>query len=178
MSLVSTCCGLTWRVKGPGILAQRLSSTLSNSLCCTTGAMFGCDAKQGCLSSSIAGARSRRESSVERSGRFSWWVSSLSLLDHDRRHDVGTAAKPHSHKSDARGPGDAAPRGPLCARYAMGTAPGTASTAFPHHIGMSSTLCAQLLFSARLPKHPAAVRVHLTRAMDSSVFGRYVSTIL
>jgi hypothetical protein len=76
---VSTCCGLTWRVKGPGILARRLSSTLSNSLCFTAGAMFGCDAAQGRRRSGLAGASSRKDSSAERSGRFSWWVLSLSL---------------------------------------------------------------------------------------------------
>jgi hypothetical protein len=38
--------------------------------------------------------QSQGEQRGEKSGRFSWWVLSLSLLD----HDVGTAAKPHSHK--------------------------------------------------------------------------------
>jgi hypothetical protein len=80
VSAVSTCCGLTWRVKGPGILSQRLSSTLSNSLCFTAGAIYGFSVAQGCLCSGIAGASSRKESSAERSGRFSWWVLSLSLL--------------------------------------------------------------------------------------------------
>jgi hypothetical protein len=43
------------------------------------GAMFGCDAAQGRLRSGLAGASSRKDSSAERSGRFSWWVLSLSL---------------------------------------------------------------------------------------------------
>lgn len=117
---------------------------------------------QGYLSSGRAGASRRRESSAERSGRFSWWVLSLSLL-------TMTWVQPLSHTAtsqDARTqPGQCCTRGPLCARCAMYTAPGIASSTFVQHNGTFCVFCAQLLFSSLRPGHPAGVRVHLMRAM-------------